>query len=554
MHRTPNPAQTHRALGRHALAAAALMACNAQAFEIDTGVEDLRLRLDSTVRYTAAARVKERSAGLATTVPGAAPGTFIGTNNINQDDGDNNFNRGIVSNRFDLFSEADLTYRGLGARLSGAAWYDTVYNKRNDNITATANHLPAGEFPAETEKVMGRKAELLDAFVFGKFDLGVPVSLRLGQHTLLWGESLFFGINGIAGGMAPIDIIKVTSVPNSQFKEIARPTGKLSGQVQVTPTIALAGYVGYEWEKSRLPASGAYLNTTDPGGPGGETLIAGPRTLRRAGDLDARDSGQGGLQLRLRSEALDAEFGLYAIKFHALTPSNLNFDGPPGGPPGAVLGNNYRLLYAEDIKAFGLSATKTVDEWSLAGEVSVRQNVPLASRSAVSPGFALDNRDNPGYAVGETFHYQFSWLASLGPSFIAKEASLVGELAGNRRIKFTKNASLANPNASRSATALRFVYTPQYRQALAGLDLAPSVGAGFAWGKSSALGPGFGVDKGGDVSLGLGAIYLGAWYANLNYVHYIGPEGGFNDTPGNAQYKQALKDRNFVSLSLRTTF
>ncbi|HEU4460054.1 MAG TPA: DUF1302 domain-containing protein [Methylibium sp.] len=551
MQNKPSRPRRHPSLCRGALATAAMavVACPAQAFEIDTGVEDLRLRLDNTVRYTAAARVKSRSAALASTVPGAAPGSFVGTNNINQDDGDNNFDRGIVSNRFDLLSELDVSWRGFGARLSGAAWYDTVYNRRNDNTTATVNHFPAGEFPAETEEVMGRKAELLDAFVFGKVDVGVPVTLRLGKHTLLWGESLFFGANGIAGGMAPIDIVKATSVPNSQFKEIGRPTGKLSGQVQITPDIAVGAYVGYEWEKSRLPPSGAYLNAIDPGGPGGETLRAGPNTVNRVGDLDARDSGQRGVQLRLRSEAIDTDFGLYAINFHAFTPSNLNFSGPP-----PVAGSTYRFLYGEDIHAYGVSAAKTVGEWSLAAEASVRQNMPLASSSQVTPGFALDNRDNPGYAVGETAHYQFSWLASLGPSFIAKEASFVGEVAGNRRIKFTKNQRMANPNASRSATSARMVYTPTYRQVLDGLDLSPSVGGGFTWGKSSALGSGFGVDQGGDVSIGLGAVYLGSWFANLNYVHYIGPEGGTNDNAGNAQYKQALKDRNFISLSLRTTF
>ena len=113
---------------------------------------------------------------------------------------------------------------------------------------------------------------------------------------------------------------------------------------------------------------------------------------------------------------------------------------------------------------------------------------------------------------------------------------------------------MLNPNADKSATALRMVYAPSYRQALPGLDLTPSVGLGYAWGKSSAVGPAFGVDKGGDVNVGLSALYLGRWVATLNYVTYLGDEGPTLDNASNAQFKQALKDRDTLTLSLRTTF
>jgi hypothetical protein len=92
-----------------------------------------------------------------------------------------------------------------------------------------------------------------------------------------------------------------------------------------------------------------------------------------------------------------------------------------------------------------------------------------------------------------------------------QEASFVGEVAWNQRVKFTRNAQMANPNATKSATALRMVLTPTYRQVLPGLDLSPSIGVGYTAGRSSALGsPAFGVDKGGDFNLGLGAVYLAA--------------------------------------------
>lgn len=553
----------HRRAQPALVALAAAACCSAHAFEIPTEVPDLKLRWDNTVKLSSAARLRKAAPGLSSTAFG--PTGIVGANNINQDDGDNNFSRGIVSSRLDVLSELDASYQNVGARVSAAAWYDAVYNRANQNSTRTANHTPGNAFPDETRTLMGRKVELLDAFVFGKFQLGEKsASARLGRHTLLWGESLFFGANGIAGGQAPLDLIKLLSVPNAQFKEIARPTGKLSGQVQLTPDVSLGAYIGYEWQKTRLMPVGAYLSTSDSLGPGAERINAGTTgVFKYAGDLDARDSGQGGLQVRWHSDSADADFGAYAIRYHATGPSNIwtTLTGfpPSANGPGNLAASSYRWAYHEGIRAFGLSFAKTIEEWSLAGEASYRQNTPLASSGqsvlpAIGVGVNYNNSSNPGYAVGESAHLQFSWLASLGPSLLSREASFLGEIAWNTRVKTTKNEAMLNPNADKSATAIRMVYSPSYRQVVPGLDLSPSIGLGYGWGRSSAVGPAFAVDNGGDLNLGLGAVYLGSWNANLSYVHYLGRQAPTLDNANNAQYQQALKDRNFLSLSLRTTF
>ncbi|MCW5645072.1 MAG: DUF1302 domain-containing protein [Rhodoferax sp.] len=539
------------------------MASGVHAMELDTGNPDIKARWDNTIKYSNAFRVKGASPQLASTRFG--PGGVVGPNNSNQDDGDNNFGKGLVSNRIDLFSEFDLQSSNFGLRVSAAAWYDSVYNGSTDNTSLTSNHVPASAFPSETRKVMGQDAELLDAFVWGRFDVADrPVTMRLGRHTLLWGETLFFGANGIAGGQAPLDLVKLLSVPNSQFKEIARPTGKLSGQIHLSDTLSLGAYIGYEWEQTRLMPVGAYLSATDTLGPGAERLNAGPTGIFvKQPDIKARDSGQWGLQLRWHAEDIETDFGLYAIRYNATGPSNIytTLTGFPPGPggPGNLAASSYRWAYHEGIRAFGVSAAKTVGAWSLAGEASIRRNTPLASSGqsvlpSIGVGVNYDNNDNPGYAVGETAHLNFSWLASLGPSFISDEASFLGEIAWNTRTKVTKNARMLNPNADKSATALRMVYAPTYRQVMPGLDLTPSIGLGYTWGRSSALGNAFGADKGGDINLGISGIYLGKWIASLNYVHYLGPIGGSTDNNSNVQFKQALKDRNFVTFSLRTTF
>ena len=526
------------------LALAASVSAGAQAIEIDTGNPDLTLHWDNTVKFSLMDRLKSRSPKLATSLPG-------GTVNTNQDDGDNNFNPGIVSRRLDLFSEADLSYqRSWGARVSGAAWYDFAYDNGTANPSpATANHTPASQFSHDTRSIMGRSGELLDAFAYGKFDVGqTPVTVRAGRYSLLWGESLFFGANGIAGGQAPVDVIKLSSVPNSQFKETVRPTGKVSAQAQLTSDISLGGYVGYEWEPSRLIPTGSYLSVSDFVGPGGEEVITAPHVppYLRGNDIKPVQGGQGGVQLKMR--AFDADFGIYAIRFSATAPSNIYLVGNPAP-------STFEYAYQRGIRAFGLSAARAFDNWSLATEASYRSNSPMSSSSQhVTAAQGFDNLHNQAYAIGDSLHLQFSWLASLGPSFISREASFVGELAFNERIKYTHGQQYANPNADRSAAALRTIYTPTYRQVVPGLDLSPSIGASYGKGRSSAVGPAFAVNHGGDASLGLSGVYLDRWNVALNYVHYYGPVGSNVDNQQNIQFMQSLADRDFVTLSLRTTF
>ncbi|MGH2568365.1 MAG: DUF1302 domain-containing protein, partial [Bacteroidota bacterium] len=145
------------------------------ALELATDDPDLSLRWDNTIRGTGAFRLKNPSALL--------------TASVNQDDGDRNFKRGLISERLDLLSEFDISYKkSFGARISGAAWYDEVYNRATDNnspATYNAFSVSNRQFPPATEKLHGRKGEILDAFVYAKGELGQGVSgvIRAGSHA-----------------------------------------------------------------------------------------------------------------------------------------------------------------------------------------------------------------------------------------------------------------------------------------------------------------------------------------------------------------------------------
>jgi hypothetical protein len=546
------------------------MSITAHGVEIETGNPDVKVHWDNTVAYTAAWRVRQPSATLIDASPTA----------INQDDGDRSFRRGLVTSRFDLYSEIDVSYRNFGVRASGAAWNDDVYNHANDNdspFTFNPVSVPHDRFTGATRDLLGRHAEWLDYFVFGKADLGTTsASFRAGNHALVWGESLFLGANGIAGAQQPVDIVKLLSVPNTPFRELIRPVGQVSGQLQITSEIAVAAYYQYHWDKTRLPAAGSYFSTIDVLDAGGERLIVGaplvegggPAAFFRGADRAAKDGGQWGVQLKIRHGPVD--YGLYAVRYHDKTPQiylrpsvlqlaqapPIVLDPSTFNPLAGEIGT-YSLVYPENVDAYGASFSTAIEEVNIAGEISMRRHTPLVSDpQVVPPGTIADADRHALYAVGNSLHAQLSWIWQISPNALSRESSLVGEVGWNRRMSITKNPAALDPNVTRDAWALRLVYEAKYRQVLPGLDLSVPIGIGYNPSGNSSVVANFngGAEHGGDVTIGVNGAYLDRWRFGLSYTHYFGPAGAFLDANNFISGKQSLADRDFVALTLRTTF
>ena len=528
---------------------------NAYSYELDTGSNtDLNIRWDNTFKYSNAWRLKEQSPLL--------------ISDPNLDDGDRAFNTGLISNRIDYLTELDLAYQNFGGRISGAAWYDSIYNQENKNnspSTVNAVGIPNNQFTTATRKLMGDKAEVLDAFVYGKFDAGnAQTTVRLGQHSLLYGESLFFGNNGIANGTSPIDLIKALAVPNTQFKELLRPVPQISVQSQLNSNWAVGGYYQFKWEPDRLPPVDSYFSTADLVGPGQNRIFVnanpnlGPLTsFYSTGDISAKNSGQGGLQLRFRPDGGNTDYGFYLIRYNEKLPqlyvnpgSGLNANSP------ADMIGTYEDVYPEGITSLGSSFSTTLGTANVAGEMSFRENAPLVSHTGVVlPGETANNSNNPFYAVGRTAHAQVSMIDAYGKTAVWDAASFVGELAWNRTLSITKNPGDIDPNSTRDAVGLRFILEPSYYQVINGLDLGIPVGVGYTpYGRSSAV-LGFGVDHGGDFSVGLDATYLSVWKITANLTMFYGKETLLTNTATDTRYfGQDLKDRNFISMSITRSF
>ncbi len=252
--------------------------------------DSIAMDWDSTFTYGAQFRVQGPQKDLTSGSSGAG-GTLdnLGTviDNaflINGNDGNNNFDVGIVSNRASILSEADIKWQDYGFFVRGKAWLDPVYaNQATDNDDyATYNANPifgdngghnAGvhRFNDSTDEYMGMNARFLDAFAYGTFYLGDhTLNLRLGRQVISWGEAMLSG-GGLGTSINHVDA-QIRNTPGLEIKELFLPNGAFYGQFDVTEKINVEAYYQYEWQPSILDPSGSYFSEFDSIGYGGETF------------------------------------------------------------------------------------------------------------------------------------------------------------------------------------------------------------------------------------------------------------------------------------------
>jgi len=513
------------------------------------------VRWDNTFRYTAAFRLVHYQESLV-----ADP---------NSDDGDRNFAPGLISDRLDWLSEFDVSKDGYGIDVSGTAWYDTVYHNTNSNDSpATFNPytVPHNEFTRSTEQLMGQDADLLNAFAYGSFDADdMPVSFRVGRHTLLWGESLFFANNGIAAGQAPIDAIKAASEPEAEAKEVYLPVDQASLTVEPNSDLSFSVYDQFEWRRTRLPAAGSYFSDADYLDAGGERIIVGSyQYLYRTPDTRASPWGQYGAAMHVLLD--DVDYGFYALRFNAKEPEI--FTSSAYAPPGAGSVGDYWLVFPDGIQAYGASFSAPLGDDTLAGEVSVRRNMPLISQSLFTvPGggggsgygvssYAPALRAYGGwppappppsynvssYAVGDTLQAQLSTVSVLSPGPLWQGADLSAEIAANDRLNVTSGLAELAPGRDVFAAAFRAVIEPHYYEVLPALDLSLPAGLGYNLVGNSSIDSSMN-NGAGDFELGVSATYQTVWQGTITYTHYFGPPD-----------RQPFADRDFISLGVERTF
>ena len=324
-----------------------LVAGQAQAVEFSFADDEVTGSIDTTVSYGQLWRVQ---------------GQDKTNNDINANDGNRNFDTGLVSEVFKVTTDVEATYQNYGAFVRGTAFYDTqIMDKRNDFYDANTPAQPSQSYPNdnrftyETRHTAGRNAEILDAYVYGNWDIAEkPVTARLGKQVFNWGEGLFY--RGGVNTTNPVDAAKFR-LPGSELKEVLIPVEAFNLSVGLTDNLSMDTFYQFNFKETAVDPVGTFFSETDLFADGGSRAYSEQSSLAAAkplyntltkvgfggvpqlsgtdyfdskgvikvadigGDLNAKNDGQFGISFKYIVEELNStEFGAYFVNYHAKEP------------------------------------------------------------------------------------------------------------------------------------------------------------------------------------------------------------------------------------------
>jgi len=538
-----------------ALTLAATGCAGAFAFELETGNSDLKLSWDNTVRYNAGWRMGK-----------IAPAFY---NDPGFDETEGRFGRGdMVTNRVDLLTEFDAVWRNdYGFRVSAAGWFDEAYDKKsrqNPMFGGFSGNYAGDNFNSYAKRyVRGPSGEVLDAFAFGKFQFGsTQLNLKIGQHNVYWGDSLFSIGNSIAYSQGPIDTIKAATSPGAEAKELFMPLNQISAQLQVTPEVSIGAQYLLDWKPFRLVPGGTFFAPAD----GARSDYATPPAyaafnafLDNGPDLEPnKKRGDFGLNLRVSPSWLNGTLGVYYRRFDEKLPWAFLHAGG-GTTPGTV--GAIRLNYARNTELLGVSLNKSLGPISVGSELSHRKNTALNSTSGylVIPTGPQVSYEQAEGARGDTFHALVNGVYLLPRTPLWVGGSLVAELSYQRLSRVTKNQALFNACngadkrtgcASKDAWSMNVGFTPEWPQAYPGWDLSMPVSLAYGIkGNGPALAGGYE----GAVTWSIGLA--GKLYQKYEFsLKYIDSYARYSDTLHASGQQAVQNNHNWLSFTFKTTF
>lgn len=342
---------------------------------------------------------------------GGLGGTSSDANTLNTRNGD------LVSDLYKVVSDFEVKHDDMGALLRAKAWYDQALKNETARYGNEANgYATNSRLSDEGLEPLQRfdGAQLLDAYVYNTFDVGgKSLQLRLGHQVINWGESLFVqGVNQIN----PLDIPALRH-PATELKEGLLPVWAAYGNLGLGGGVSVEGFYQFAWEPTTVDACGSYWSSVDtnigtnPGAcnkivvgllPANEAIASGIYAPLVRGH-DARNTGEGGAAVKIPVDAIDTEFGLYAMNVNSRTPiisartgswgnANAIQQGYLGGTLNPLMAAqvNQALLgasgvkvasayweYPNDIQYYGISAATNLAGWSIGAEASVTPNLPV---------------------------------------------------------------------------------------------------------------------------------------------------------------------------------
>jgi hypothetical protein len=255
--------------------------------------------------------------------------------------------------------------------------------------------------------------QLANAYVFGNFEPidGKPLTVKLGNHVVNWGETLFipgisrFGVFNLAA----------SHQPGARVKDILMPLPQISANWGVADGVSVEAFYHLGRSKSVSDGCGTYFSPSDLYNCGrADSPVMGDSVGTSADQASGKNSnginynitflpdtaqkvsGQFGLATKVFSDALNTDFGLYYAVNNQNTPMlsiakvasldqdsvfSGNFNSSPLPPTSPQQVFTPMSLYwdysATKIQAVAVSAATVVGGWTLNCELGYTKDIPV---------------------------------------------------------------------------------------------------------------------------------------------------------------------------------
>lgn len=485
----------------------------------------------------------------------------------------------------------ELKYGDSGIYVSGRYWYD--FEQKDES----RRHLDIDD-SGRDRLAQASGAALLDAYFYHHYRLqDQPGQIRLGKQVVNWGEGIFF-----QNGLDIVNPVERSAYhrPGTLRQAGALPVNLAYASQNLTDNLSIDGFYALEWDRSVDENCGTFFAGSDISPQGCNAGLSYdadgvPVTVPRSGTRNARNGGQWGLASHYSVAPLDADVGLYVVKYHSRDAMLSGTTAPAvayaGGIATVAAGSRYYSQYPEDIRLYGLTFSKqTATGTTWRSELSYRPNAPVALNGAdlANAAFALDDpsvsplraspgSDLKGYRRLEVTQLQADVEQALDNVMGAERLTLLGEAAwvhtaglSGRGERFGRDpvfgpgpladagcvrlnaATLggAGPNVARYCENEGFVTSNAWGYRIKAVWEYPDVvqrtvfKPNLAWSHDvNGYGPNGSLSEGAKaVSLGLDAVYQNTYRAAVAYSTFFG--GRYN----------TLVDRDFLSLSIGLDF
>ncbi len=204
---------------------------SALAFEFKSESGEITGSFDTTVSVGGLWRMDKRDSSLISIANGGT------SRDPNSDDGDLRYDNGeLVSTVFKATHDLELKYKNFGAFMRASYFYDPTIRDKS-------------ELTSKARDELGDGAEILDAYVYGTFDIGGRnLNLRLGKQVVSWGESTFI-LNGI-NVLNPVNVSRLRA-PGSELKEGFIPTMMGYASQEITDNLSVEAGLARRMEENR---------------------------------------------------------------------------------------------------------------------------------------------------------------------------------------------------------------------------------------------------------------------------------------------------------------